>query len=120
MNCPYCNTPINEHEPKACLDAWIATEVFGATAWENPTIDFVGTSLFPLPYSSEIGSAWQIVEKLRLSVLPWGDAEWACANKRDERLAFSYILEPASTAPLAICRAALKAVEYERTQQASV
>ena len=28
MNCPYCSTPIDKHEAKRCLDAWIYRIVF--------------------------------------------------------------------------------------------
>jgi len=29
MNCPYCKTPIDEHEASRCLDAWFLETVMG-------------------------------------------------------------------------------------------
>ena len=55
---------------------------------------------------NDIAGAWQLVEKLRLFVMPWGNDEWCAATHRDERLAFQNIFY-ALTAPLAICYTAL-------------
>lgn len=62
-------------------------------------------------YSTDVGDAWEVVEKFRLFVMPWGSAEdgaWVAADKRDANCRFTSVLEHADTAPLAICRAALK------------
>lgn len=67
----------------------------------------------PLPhYSTDIAAAWQIVERFRFFVVPWGNpsgGEWAVADCRDEHLAL-HILASAESAPLAICRTALTVV----------
>ena len=96
------------------LDALIAEKVMGyeCVCDEEPVDCPIHNKadLYTLrPYSTDIAAAWGVVEKLRLFVMPWGLDEWCAANQRDERLAFSDILESGETAPLAICRAALKA-----------
>ncbi len=77
-------------------------------------------------YSTDIAAAWEVVEKLNLMVMPvesasgkrWGwAAEQITVEKADLKKGSGYYLEVgtelwthAETAPLAICRAALKAV----------
>ena len=62
----------------------------------------------PKPFSTSILCAWEIVEKLRMFVLPFGKTDWCSTNIRNHRGAFENIAV-ADTAPLAICRAALLA-----------
>lgn len=62
----------------------------------------------PKPFSSSILCAWEVVEKLRMFVLPFGKTDWCSTNTRNYRGAFENIAV-ADTAPLAICRAALLA-----------
>lgn len=59
-------------------------------------------------YSTDIAAAWEVVEKLRMFVLPFGKTDWCSTNTRNFRGAFENI-GVADTAPLAICRAALLA-----------
>lgn len=59
-------------------------------------------------YSTDISAAWEVVEKLRMFVLPFGKTDWCSTNIRNYRGAFENIAV-ADTAPLAICRAALLA-----------
>lgn len=154
INCPHCNTQIDEHEASRCLDAWVANEVMGwrgrevtmtnillpPQGWEryfdNDTLygppsekrewdfdsrqfynsDKGGKTMPIVPhYSASIAAAWEVAEKLAdrwpdfnigkgwdeytgLWVVSWGfDGHgWATMD--------------ATTAPLAICRAALKAM----------
>lgn len=80
----------------------------------------------PLPYSTSIEAAWQVVEKLRkshccLTLKSDFDHVWECYAIKDEDdpehhsdVIVDYkIYEKAETAPLAICLAALKAVGVE-------
>ena len=71
---------------------------------------------FLLPgYSTSISAAWEVVEKLNI---PW---VWALSNYHNEweveltRIDIDHqgVHAHASTAPLAICRAALKAMEVK-------
>ena len=39
MNCPHCNTSVDEHEAGRCLDAWVAEAVMG---WEFLRIGYTG------------------------------------------------------------------------------
>lgn len=71
-------------------------------------------------FSTEIEAAWQVVEKLKdhLPELVWrcGDSEplsemrWWCYFRRDQTTGPDCHGAAAETAPLAICRAALKAL----------
>jgi hypothetical protein len=107
----------------AALDGLVAARVFGwvctdddAAVWTSPD----GLSHFGVsPYSTSIAAAWQVVEKLRErgAILehvcvwdedPTSDRAFAASfddGKRACGRAF------AMTAPLAICRAALVALE---------
>lgn len=44
MNCPHCETHIDEHEATLCLDAWIAELVMG---WEYLKVGYVGVTEGP-------------------------------------------------------------------------
>ena len=59
-----------------------------------------------LNYSSSIAAAWQVVEKLGLKVGKNG-RDWMAQNYWDQ----STVVSVATTASLAICRAALKVME---------
>lgn len=87
MNCPHCNTHIDEHPASRCLDAWVAEAVMGwqpithfhgspiADGWtgfwdgewfrwtECPESDEPDASELWLP-SIDIAAAWQVVEKI--------------------------------------------------------
>lgn len=66
-------------------------------------------------YSTDISAAWEIAEKLKLTITPKVDATEKSRWLADTRLAWHE--EPwlayGATAPLAICRAALKAMLSE-------
>ena len=134
MNCPTCNVHIDEHEASRCLDAWVATDVMGWTRKKLPPqtdygptrryiwrdakgefikgwyrrdgrlYDLVGNDAWP--FSTSIAAAWQVVEKDRGNFrifdngIYWVAWYWTL----DE-----VIKGMAKTAPLAICRAAIKA-----------
>ena len=81
-----------------------ATEEYQNLRWRLPN----GEVTLDLDYfSTDISEAWQVVEKLYLHVGPFGDYWYASDvhNWNDAR-----IIVHAFTAPLAICRASLKAV----------
>lgn len=114
------------------LDILIAKEIFGQTdfehleatwfecatsdgedgydGWECPRCHAIEGSgkKCVRNYSGNIATAWEVVEKLRMFVLPFGKTDWCSTNIRNYRGAFENIAV-ADTAPLAICRAALLA-----------
>lgn len=66
----------------------------------------------PPPHSVRIGRAWELVEKMKLHVGPIVDdlgrtSGWYCADDHD--LNEAAVFHGGGTAPLAICRAFLKA-----------
>lgn len=67
-------------------------------------------------YSTEIGAAWQVAECFDEVQLWKGPHGWSCRMERgeDEHVQHGEALR-ADTAPLAICRAALAAIETLRT-----
>lgn len=94
----------------------IAKEVMGWSGWpdDGRWNDWYKDGLFVRPASqwnpcANIAHAWEAAEKLRLCVQPHG-AGWCATRNQDGdadcREWFAY----ADTAPLAICRSALKAV----------
>jgi hypothetical protein len=104
------------------LDRLVAARVFGwvctgaaADVWTSPD----GLSHFGVsPYSTSINAAWQVVERLetqglRITYRTSGlnarrvEVVGVHPTRRNEWL----VAEEADTAPLAICRAALTAVE---------
>lgn len=97
------------------LDALIATKVMH---------DIPGQALGPRHYSTDIAAAWEVVEKLRTlafvsigtangELMPNGLPErlWVCTLSCLGDDVHSHIEGEADTAPLAICRASLKACE---------
>jgi ABA sandwich protein len=72
-----------------------------------------GFEEFSPRYSTDIASAWEVVEKLRPKVLQLFEYPQRWEAGFGLPLAGWTSMEPAETAPLAICRAALKAVGYE-------
>lgn len=58
-------------------------------------------------YSTAIAAAWEVVEKLRLAILPMSNGQWGAAVNEDKEFVPGFI---ANTAQHAICLAALKAV----------
>lgn len=125
---------IDEMEAGRQLDAMIAEKVMGYAhpPWQagaktaNPNGCHWSCSVCnPAPFSSSIAAAWQVVEKRSHSGVdfylerhPNGETHWARFNDttqgtfnadgcQDKRLGDA----DAQTAPLAICRAALKAVQ---------
>ena len=127
MNCPHCNVHIDEHPASRCLDAWVAEAVMKLDRVRIDGTD--GEAIFkrapsttswgfvPI-FSTDISAAWQVVEKLAkqwpdLSIgSGWnkeGDGKWSVGWGFDGH-GWEWT-EPCETAPLAICRAAIKAVQ---------
>ena len=101
-----------KHEAGPELDARVAVEVLGRGV---------------APYSTDIAAAWEVVEHLWTHFWPRGSGGprlechihpdfdgWHC-NICIEAIGLIEASAVASTAPLAICRAALAAVEKEKT-----
>lgn len=134
MNCPHCQTPIENHEASRCLDALIAEKImgwkssYGDSFWQMlPPEDSTGRAegrVYSVPeFSTKIEIAWRVIEAMnneqiqghvgptrlhrlkQCSGKAWG-VIW-CTD-------FGYTEEVfAPTAQLAICRAALKALSQE-------
>jgi hypothetical protein len=87
----------------------------GEMWWFNPTTGFPCGPCEDWSPSQEIGDAWCVVEKARLAVIPSEDGWYASAIIDIEHDSIRPALTLfgtqalADTAPLAICRAALKA-----------
>ena len=70
---------------------------------------YEGCTVSKTKYSSDIAAAWPVVEKLRLHIDQISDNSWVVSTSHDWNepdITYGY----GDTAPLAICRAALKAV----------
>ena len=140
MNCPYCETEIDEHEANRCLDAWVAEAVMGIPRSElnfvaeneggfefSPALLNAGGRGWvddqevrePAPYSISIAAAWEVVGKMTAPNMGVGGDSWKLEWLAGSyRASFGYGRKVkdvtywkaiADTAPLAICRAALKA-----------
>ena len=126
--CPECGIEIDDHPAGRCLDRWIVEQVFGLDRmlarhnlrdgeiyyhWGYP----IGHGIAPF-YSSDIAAAWDVVEKIGHTVeifnCVWKiSPTWVCKiTEYNHRFIRGY--SNSSTAPLAICRAAIKAVAKER------
>ncbi len=109
------------------LDALVAEKVMG---WHHtgsddryPVDDKGRSQLYVPDYSTDIGAAWAVVERMR--ELDWrmllenwvssSDAYAAFFHPQDRYRYGNHIGVTDDTAPLAICRAALRAVGYEVT-----
>ena len=93
-----------DHNEGRALDQLIAERVMGHTL----TLDRIWANNMPIPcYSTDIAAAWLIVEKMRNPDFRLSkDGDWACCFGGT----ISYC-GFADTAPLAICRAAMAALE---------
>jgi Phage ABA sandwich domain len=60
----------------------------------------------PTDFSTNIAAAWRVVEKMRLSLIPTLGGDFQCDTRADTKIPY---VEAHGPAPLAICRAALKA-----------
>lgn len=119
--CPRCGLDVDEHLANRCMDAWVAEAVMGwekccistlpekldYTHWKTDTLDgmwYVQASLDWSP-STQIADAWLVVEKLaplgQLLLDGTLSGDWHCEVVGDTQA-------EAETAPLAICRAALR------------
>lgn len=108
------------------LDALVAEKVMGFTVTDWPTgkeLPLAGAMAFlsesqkdRIPhYSTNIAAAWQVVEKLDLSVIRLNNGRWSAgeAYAFENSYAEFRTTTHADTAPLAICLAALKAKGVE-------
>lgn len=79
----------------------------------HPPNDLLKSAIIP-KYSSEIRSAWEVLEKLKsisifAAVISAKGQPWVCKVNKDTL----FVEERADAAPLAICKAALRAVSEE-------
>ena len=112
------------------MDALVAEKVMGWRMMRGhwvppeaaPETNILACPTSTYRYSTDIAAAWEVVEKVNL-LEPYGDTLW-----KDQRgwvfgvhdvdgagYAYEDVTVIADTAPLAICRAALKAVTPLRT-----
>lgn len=132
MDCPRCGTEIREHEATGCLDAWVAEAVMGWPEWtgdddysgpypmwrdwgtgvavyDNELLGSIGFMFLP---GTDIAAAWRVVEKTNHDnnfVLTWYNPDGRQAYV-DAQFGFGIrVGARASSAPLAICRAAILA-----------
>ncbi|KKN10885.1 hypothetical protein LCGC14_1031990 [marine sediment metagenome] len=139
MKCPHCETEIDEHEANRCLDTWVAEAVMEWRIVGGIMEDGRGRGVelsdgnpaFPSRYSTDIAAAWEVVgriletwlieintidESLGPGMIPqitWSVTiaeEYNSGGSPIWRGDFADFVE-ADTAPLAICRAALKAAQ---------
>ncbi|HEX7900808.1 MAG TPA: hypothetical protein VF950_23820 [Planctomycetota bacterium] len=79
----------------------------------HPPNDLLKNAIIP-KYSSNIQFAWEVLEKLKsisvfAAVISAKGQPWVCKVNKDT----AFVEERADAAPLAICKAALKAVSEE-------
>ena len=98
------------------LDALVAQAVFNEEVRQKRAVHDIDnlyiSGELPLPqYSTDISAAWQVVEKIKhtLFIIRQDDA-WFIGSSDKLYHDNMNIISEAPTAPLAICRAALKAV----------
>lgn len=113
------------------IDTRVAREVFGHEVWAtNKTLhEKAGDVKRPLrSYSKEMEWAWQVADRLRITLVPVRSGEWfafaAGAEGWESPQAFAEFLSNGDfqgcgaalgeSAPLVICEAALRAVEKRR------
>ena len=128
IKCPHCDTSVDEHEAGRKTDVCVAVVVMGIVVpdWGPDTPCPINGSEMrwteerawcydhsewhygpAQEYSTDIAAAWEVVGRmgdvLRRLLRNKGSEKWECI--------FDYVhVGTAPTAPLAICRAALKAV----------
>jgi len=100
------------------MDSMIADKVFGYIVSYPSTALKDGEAWRGVPaYSTDISDAWKVVDKLRETCCDFSISEgYNAAFLKDEGVfAFTHVwvVSTADTVPVAICRAALKAVMGE-------
>jgi len=122
MNCPHCGVHVDEHEASSCFDAWIAADVMelaiaysSEKAWyedvETTFVTLLGSKI--KDYSGDIAAAWQVLMAHPERVTIWKDKDgWTCCfYAMGEAPPIWRYKGKATTAHLAICRAAIKATK---------
>jgi len=117
--CPHCDTSVDEHDSGRCLDAWVAEAVMGLDVHKphEAVAAFrgqfsVGKHDMPLlRYSIDIAAAWEVVGRVGKNHLIQltGFLYEGRLNYWRFDIRESDMGPRSDTAPLAICRAALKA-----------
>lgn len=117
------------------VDTRIAREVFGHEVWATNKVihEKFGDVKRPLRnYSREMEWAWEVAQALRITLVPVRTGEWfafsAGAEGWESPQAFAEFLNAGNfagcgaalseSAPLAICEAALRAMEKRRAESA--
>ncbi len=117
------------------IDTRIAREVFGHEVWATNKVvhEKAGEIKRPLRnYTKEMEWAWEVAQKMRISLLPVGQYDWfafaAGLEGWESPQHFAEFLQAGSfescgaavgpSAPMVICEAALRAVEKQRAEKA--
>ncbi len=123
MQCPHCSVELQEHEASACLDAWVAVAIMSGVEtmnfqeksecywrFETPEgkVMLVDSKIRFLPRwspSTRIADAWEVLDKFYRFEVGTDGMIYLCDIAHEPKKKY---LASAETAPLAICRAALK------------
>ena len=118
IKCPHCDTSVDEHEAGRCLDAWVAEAVMGckpADRQASPdgivSLTESDDRIIYLPDwspSAKIAAAWEVVGRFFRFDVGTDGMLYLCEVGISPTRKF---IASADTAPLAICRAALKGSE---------
>lgn len=117
------------------IDTRIAREIFGNEVWATNKVvhEKAGDIKRPLRnYTKEMEWAWEVAKKMRISLLPINDGNWfafaAGQEGWESPQQFAEFLQAGNfqscgasvgpDAPMAICEAALRAVEKARVEKA--
>jgi hypothetical protein len=108
------------------IDTKIAKEVFGYEVWATKKVLYERTPLGKRPlrkYSSQMESAWEVVEKVKITLLPTGGKCWENPAEFVEYLQagdFKKCGAAESENPaFAICQAALTAIQKQKASELS-
>jgi hypothetical protein len=119
------------------VDSRIAREVFGHEVWSTNRMLHEKTPLGTRPlrhFTKEIEWAWQVADKMRISLIATQDGQWFAftANNQgwsspEEFASFLQVGQFAgcgaavgSSAPLAICEAAINALDKRRSENTAI
>lgn len=113
------NRPLRLADRVKINDRWVDTPTW-IDDWYTPEEMGAGTSagMKPPRYSTDMAAAWGVVEKMRgrdlcmdLMCYPHGGSGWWCSFDSPLSSFRRWQARSCETAPLAICRAALQALE---------
>ena len=111
MNCPHCDTSVDEHSSGRCLDAWVAEAVMGNPVFvmNNPLGVFYGN--VGGKFSTDIAAAWEVVGRVNkgghIVEIVNDMVAWSVTFIHVDELEKKYTSDWKVSLPTQICRAAL-------------